>query len=152
MFNAIHIGLASLISIWASPSPPPLLPQIQLVEVVEAAEIATTTPASIPQMIEQYGLTQPLTSTDIQQMKNIAYCESTYTQFNKDGSLFRGKITPKDVGVYQINERWNPQSFPNAYTTSGNIVEGFEIYKKLGTKPWLASKPCWGKLKSEVVN
>lgn len=149
MFKAIQIGLTTLITVWQQPSLPPTPepPQIILVEVVEADEIATTTPLSISDQIEQYGLTQDVTGAEIELMKHIGFCESTYTQFNKDGSVFRGKITPKDVGVYQINEYYNPSSFPNAYTTEGNIEEAFKLYKAQGTSPWSASKPCWGKPK-----
>ena len=82
-------------------------------------------------------------------MLHIAYCESHQEHFNKDGTVKRGKVNPKDVGYFQINERYHleqsiKQGF-DIYTQEGNIGYALWLYKKEGTTPWNASKKCWTK-------
>ncbi len=79
----------------------------------------------------------------------IARCESTYRQFNADGSVLRGKVNSADVGVMQINEKYHLKRSVelgiNIYTLEGNLAYGKYLYKEQGSRPWNASKPCWGK-------
>lgn len=81
-------------------------------------------------------------------MIDIARCESGFTQFNPDGSVFRGKVNHKDVGYFQINERWNGADAKargfDIYTEKGNVAYALYLYHSRGTQPWLASKDCWG--------
>lgn len=83
-------------------------------------------------------------------MIDIAGCESHFMQFNPDGSVLRGKVNPKDVGYYQINEYWNGADAKklgyNIYSEAGNIGYALYLYHTQGTKPWNASKSCWGAL------
>lgn len=81
-------------------------------------------------------------------MVEIARCESHFTQFNTDGSVFRGKVNRKDIGYFQINEYWNGAMAKklgyDIYTEEGNIGFALYLYHTQGTAPWNASKPCWG--------
>jgi len=78
---------------------------------------------------------------------DIARCESTFTQFNKDGQVLRGRVDNADVGLMQINERYHLETAENMgidiYTVDGNIEYAKYLYSKFGSKPWNASSPCW---------
>jgi hypothetical protein len=80
-------------------------------------------------------------------LQKIAWCESENRQFNKDGSVYRGEINPKDIGTYQISETYwldiSNQLGYNIYTEEGNKQMALYIYEKYGTQPWSASKHCW---------
>lgn len=90
-----------------------------------------------------------LTFNDAPIMANIAYCESNYRQFNTDGSVLRGRVNSKDVGLFQINEYYHLTTAQklgiDIYTTEGNLQYGRYLYETQGTSPWIHSKPCWGK-------
>lgn len=87
--------------------------------------------------------------SDIPIMIRIAKCESTFRHLDPDGDIHRGKANNADVGVMQINEFYHlDQSIKenlNIYTLEGNVSYARELYEKKGTKPWIASKSCWGK-------
>jgi len=77
----------------------------------------------------------------------IARCESSLRQYDKDGGIVRGKVNPKDVGVFQINEDYHLRRSQtlgiDIYTTSGNIEYAMTLIKKSGNQPWSSSKACW---------
>lgn len=82
-------------------------------------------------------------------MLRIAQCESGMRQFGPDGRVLSGAVHPPDKGVFQINTRVHG---PTAHSrgvdlhmTRGNIAFTRYLYDKEGTRPWLASKGCWGK-------
>lgn len=79
----------------------------------------------------------------------VARCESEMRQFNKDGSVLRGRAVSDDIGVMQINEFFHGDTAKkmgmDIYTTEGNVAYAKYLYSKYGLKPWSASKPCWGK-------
>jgi len=87
--------------------------------------------------------------SDIPIMVEIARCESQFTQFNKDGSILRGRINPADVGAFQVNERYHLNESKklgiDIYTVSGNLKYARHLYASQGVGPWSASSPCWGK-------
>ena len=80
-------------------------------------------------------------------LKKISWCESGNMQFEKDGSIHRGKINPKDIGKYQINERWNGEEALrlgfDIYSLEGNTKMALHLYKYQGTTPWNWSRGCW---------
>lgn len=80
-------------------------------------------------------------------LESIAKCEGG-TQYNEDGTLVRGKVNPKDVGKFQINEKYhlaNAQSMDiNIYTLEGNTKYAEYLYETQGAKPWSASAKCHG--------
>lgn len=79
----------------------------------------------------------------------IAFCESTYRQFDKDGEPLRGVHNQDDVGLFQINEYYHlAKSIElgyDIYSTEGNIGYAMWLLEHQGPKPWHWSKPCWGK-------
>lgn len=85
-------------------------------------------------------------------LRRIAQCESNNRQFNNDGSVLRGFVNPKDVGLFQINEdAWGDKALElgfDIYTTSGNMKMARWIYDNYGESPWIYSKKCWSKLPS----
>lgn len=88
-------------------------------------------------------------------LAEIARCESTYRQLDKDGQVLRGKVNSADVGVMQINEAYHKETA----TDMGLNLEDFEdnlsyaqyLYEKQGTQPWKSSKPCWGPKAKELA-
>lgn len=89
-------------------------------------------------------------------MAHIARCESGGRQFDKNGEAVRGKVNDKDIGLFQINASiWKDEAEKLGYdifTLDGNVKMARYIYAKQGTKPWGASKPCWGKHMDESEN
>lgn len=81
-------------------------------------------------------------------MRKIAYCESRNRQFDKNGSVIRGVVNSKDVGIFQINEKYHLSDSKkmglNIHTVEGNLDYAEYLYEKQGTRPWNSSKPCWG--------
>jgi hypothetical protein len=86
-------------------------------------------------------------------MAEVAKCESHFRQFEKDGSIFRGKITTKDVGVMQVNEYYHLKRAQklgyDIYSVEGNMAYARLLYTEEGTDPWVSSSPCW--MKSDVA-
>ena len=82
-------------------------------------------------------------------MQKIAYCESRNRQFTTDGSVLRGVVNTKDVGVFQINERYHLSDSKkmgiSIHTIDGNLEYARHLYESQGTQPWSSSRPCWGK-------
>lgn len=93
---------------------------------------------------------------DIPILTKVAGCESGYRQF-KNGKVLRGIVNPADVGVMQINEKYHLVASKklgmDIYTIDGNLAYGRYLYehRDLGTRPWLASAPCWTKDASAKV-
>lgn len=81
------------------------------------------------------------------QMREIARCESSMRQFNKDGTVLRGHVNPKDVGMFQINEYYHLKDSQrlgyNIYTLEGNIGYAKHLVETQGYRPWSASQACW---------
>lgn len=77
----------------------------------------------------------------------IATCESGLRQFDSEGKVIRGKINHYDTGILQINRQYHIQNANklgyDIDTLDGNISYGKYLYDTQGTRPWLASKPCW---------
>jgi hypothetical protein len=85
-------------------------------------------------------------------MIHVAYCESTHRQFNKDGTVLKGIVNNKDIGIFQINEYYHLETAQklgiDIYTLEGNVEYAKFLYDTQGLKPWVWSKPCWSKLLS----
>lgn len=116
-------------------------------------EIATTTPVAV------IDIKTATTTEDIKRitkeyfkdtpvLAEIARCESTYRQFGPEGTILRGKVNSADVGVLQINEKYHSARSKelgmDIHTLEGNLKYGALLYKEQGSRPWNASKPCWG--------
>lgn len=90
-------------------------------------------------IIEEFGTSSP--------MMEVARCESHWQQFNSEGEVLKGRVNSKDVGIFQINERYHlDKSIElglDIYTVEGNIKYAAYLYKTQGLQPWSASRPCW---------
>lgn len=115
-----------------------------------ASAQATTTVASSftvqndPRVIEAYLRTE---YADSSILVDIARCESNYRQFDQDGMIVRGRVDPADIGIMQINERYQGATAKklgmDIYTVEGNVAYARHLYEEQGLKPWKASSKCW---------
>ena len=103
---------------------------------------SATSSADIKLITKEYFKKTPV-------MAEIARCESTYNQFSSNGNVLRGKVNSADVGVMQINEKYHLKRSQelgmDIHTLEGNLAYGKYLYEEQGSRPWNASKPCWGK-------
>jgi hypothetical protein len=92
------------------------------------------------EQVEEYFADLPI-------MIDIARCESRFRHTDKYGNVLRGELTPKDVGVMQINEGYHLTDSKklgfNIHTLEGNMAYARYLYEKQGARPWLASSHCW---------
>lgn len=99
-------------------------------------------PVTLEQYVQEYFAETPV-------LAKIAKCESHYRQFDTDGQVLRGKVSPDDVGLMQINEHFHEARADklalDLETIEGNLAYAKYLYEKEGTKPWNASKACWNK-------
>ncbi|HEY1037512.1 MAG TPA: hypothetical protein VGE62_02920 [Candidatus Paceibacterota bacterium] len=135
--------------------------------IIKSAETATSTQAavvsvSLPATTTKQTVINPNAGVearvrayfkDTPLLAEIAYCESRYRQFDKDGSIFRGKVNNKDVGALQVNEYYHLERSKklgyDIHTLEGNMAYSRLLYKESGARPWNSSSPCW--MKSEVA-
>jgi hypothetical protein len=108
-----------------------------IVEEIDIQSVLTT-----KEKVEQYF-------SDIPVMIDIARCESRFIHLKKNGSLNRGVLTPADVGVMQINEKFHLKESKklgyDIHTLEGNMAYARYLYEKQGARPWLPSSHCWAK-------
>ena len=121
-----------------------------------AVSLALTTPTiptagavmPAPQSVEDYVRAY---FADIPIMIDVARCESHFAQFDKDGSVHRGVVNNKDIGVMQVNEYYHEERAEalglDLYTMQGNVAYARYLFEKEGTVPWNSSSPCWNKSK-----
>lgn len=80
-------------------------------------------------------------------LARIAFCESALRHNDKDGSVLRGRVDSRDIGIMQINERYHGDTARNLgydiYTLRGNLAYARYLFEKQGVKPWSASEACW---------
>ena len=85
--------------------------------------------------------------SDIPVMIQIARCESSFRQTLPDGSVVRGKVDPRDVGVMQINTGYHGAEAKklglDLTKLRDNMAFARYLYEKHGTAPWNASRSCW---------
>ncbi|MEK7613883.1 MAG: hypothetical protein AAB439_03375 [Patescibacteria group bacterium] len=100
-------------------------------------------PETLGAYVREYFSDTPL-------LADIAWCESRMRHLDKNGQVLRGTVDGDDVGVMQINTRYHGEKAEelglNLYSLQGNLEYAEYLYEKQGSKPWLASSPCWGKL------
>ena len=97
---------------------------------------------TVQQYVESYFADTPI-------MIKIASCESRFRQFDKDGSVHRGVVNNKDVGVMQVNEFYHGATADklglDIYSIQGNLAYAKYLYEREGVQPWASSAPCWNK-------
>ena len=100
-------------------------------------------PETMNAYVRQYFAHEPL-------LADIAWCESRMRQLDKNGEIFRGKVNRDDVGVMQINTKYHEKKANelglDLYSLNGNLAYAQYLYDKEGSRPWLSSSPCWGRL------
>lgn len=118
---------------------------VVIAENVEALEQSNKTTKEI---VTEYFSDTPV-------LAEVAYCESRFTQFNKDGSVLRGRVNRADVGVMQINEKYHAAAAVrlgyDLYTLEGNIAYARYLYDTQGTRPWVHSSPCWNTIREVAM-
>jgi len=99
---------------------------------------------SVEERVKEYFKDTPI-------LAEIARCESTFRQFDKDGKILRGDWNSRDVGVMQINERFHLDKALrlgyDIYSLEGNIEYAKYLYETQGLKPWTHSEKCWNSQK-----
>ena len=80
-------------------------------------------------------------------LADIAFCESTFRQYDDNGRVLKGKVNKGDIGVMQINKYYHADKAEelglDLYTAEGNMAYAKYLYNKEGTKPWASSENCW---------
>lgn len=115
--------------------------------IVALNAYAATLPADldppIPTLIEHYAKEYQV-SAEI--ASKIAWCESGLKQ-EYGGQPLRGRINPKDVGVFQINEVYHLETARklgfDIYLAEGNVQYAMWLMSREGTRPWRLSEKCW---------
>ena len=111
---------------------------------ISADNSATSTVTIDRKTLEKY-LRENFSDTPI--LVEIARCESTFSHYDKNGQVLRGKVNNADVGVMQINEKYHLDDSVklgyDIHTVEGNVKYAKYLYKKYGSEPWSASAPCW---------
>ena len=111
-------------------------------KVVSVAKVESELKKTTKEIVSDYF-------SDIPIMVEIAKCESQFTQFDKDGSVHRGRANNADVGAFQINEYYHLKHSKgldmDIHTLEGNMKYARHLYESEGVDPWSASSPCWGK-------
>lgn len=117
---------------------------------VEVVENVSEKSDTAPKTADDYETTQEFVESyfsDAPVMARVAYCESHFRHFNKSGTILRGAVTPKDVGVMQINEGYHSETAKrlgyDIHTLEGNVAYARHLYETQGVQPWSASKKCW---------
>ena len=99
---------------------------------------------TVEQYVREYFADAPI-------MAEVARCESRFKQFDNDGSINRGVVNNKDLGVMQVNEYYHGKTADklglDLYSIQGNVAYAKYLYEKEGTRPWASSSPCWSKSK-----
>ncbi len=116
--------------------------------IVEGKALKSNADNSTKARVENFFEDTPL-------LGRIAWCESRFRQFNKDGSVLKGEITPEDIGIMQINEYYHKNTAEklgyDIYSLEGNLRYAKWLYDKEGTAPWASSSKCWDKNKEVAM-
>lgn len=91
---------------------------------------------------------------DIPVLAEIARCESTFRHTLADGSILRGTVDSRDVGVMQINTGYHTGDAKklglDLLDMGDNMAYARYLFEKKGTQPWNASSKCWGKTLARI--
>jgi hypothetical protein len=125
--------------------------QIQSQETVTVEEAVIEEPKqtkTTKEIVEEYFSDAPV-------MKDVAYCESRFRQYDQYGNVLRGEVNRADVGVMQINERYHLSTALrlgyDIYSLEGNIAYAMYLYKTQGTNPWVHSSNCWNSVREVAL-
>ncbi|MEX0931374.1 MAG: hypothetical protein WDZ88_01345 [Candidatus Paceibacterota bacterium] len=86
---------------------------------------------------------------DVPSMIAVARCESSFRHYNPDGTVLRGRVDSRDIGLMQINEFYHGEKASelgiDIMSLEGNMKYARYLYENQGLSPWGASKMCWEK-------
>ncbi len=120
---------------------------------VNSSDVAVTVQVAPPTSFRDYVETY---FSDVPVLVDIAKCESDFRQYDKDGSVLRGVANRYDVGVMQINEKYQLERAErlgyDIYSAEGNLAYARYLYGKEGTKPWQSSEKCWKQSVADIAN
>ena len=109
---------------------------------IEISQIAKESPDTVKELVIQYYKEDPI-------LAEVAFCESTFTHYLSDGSVIRGRVDNRDVGVMQINEYYHKDTATrlgyNLEDLEDNLAYAKNLYDRQGVQPWSASSKCWSK-------
>jgi hypothetical protein len=82
-------------------------------------------------------------------MAEVAWCESHFVHIDPlTGEAKRGHLNSQDIGVMQINEYYHRDASEKMGLTievlEDNLAYARYLFETEGTRPWNASRPCWG--------
>lgn len=82
-------------------------------------------------------------------LAEVAFCESTFTHYKDDGSVLRGRVDNRDVGVMQINTYYHGDTAErmgfDLENLEDNLAYAQNLFDRQGLQPWSASSKCWSK-------
>jgi soluble lytic murein transglycosylase-like protein len=85
---------------------------------------------------------------DMPVMIQIAKCESRFRQYDENGNALPNADGSGAVGVMQIMSSVHKGAATklghDIFTLDGNLAYARHLYQNEGTRPWNASKSCWG--------
>jgi hypothetical protein len=88
-------------------------------------------------------------------MANVAFCESSFRQYDIKGNILRGGVNKSDVGVMQVNEYYHGKTADklgyDLYTIEGNLAYARYLYNREGARPWMSSSACWSKFSQSDI-
>ncbi len=116
--------------------------------LVTPTPIITSVATNMPSLEDVITTKARAEGVDPKTALKIAYCESTYRQFDSEGNVLRGQHNRDDVGLFQINEEYHLAKSQklgyDIYSTDGNVDYAIWLMKHEGTRHWKWSQPCWG--------
>lgn len=111
-------------------------------QIVTVATDLSEENASTEEIVRQYF-------SDIPVMIQVARCESHFRHTLADGTVLRGVVDNRDLGVMQINTYYHGEQAKNLELNLENIYDNMayarDLYERQGTQPWSASAPCWSR-------
>lgn len=74
-------------------------------------------------------------------MVAIIGCESNFTHYTQDGGVLRGRVTPRDSGVAQINRDYHEDEAERNGLDLDDIYDNLtyarRLYDAQGVTPWV---------------
>lgn len=106
---------------------------VEILEVVEQEAPVLTAEEFLKLEMKESGLTD----RDFLILKEVIFCESSWSQFYKDGSV---KVSNGNVGLTQINigahKKTTEKLGLDIYDEFDNLRYGVKLYKEQGLGPW----------------
>lgn len=89
-------------------------------------------------------------------MVEVARCESGLRHYVGDGTVLRGGLGGKMMGLFQLHETYHRAPARamglNIDTLAGNLLYAKHLYAQEGLMPWRSSAHCWDTVTQEVVS